>query len=810
MAKLGDLVVRIGADTRGLNKSLGKVQRNMRSMTGNLTKLGTSMSKAVTLPLLAIGAASLKMSVDFEASMAKVKAVSGAGVEDFAALEDSAKKLGASTTFTASEVAGLQLIYAKFGYTATQINAVTESTLYLAQATGSDLAEAAGVAATTLGGFGLGASDVTRVTDVMAAAFTGSALDIDKFKDSMKFVAPIAKVAGVSIEEASSMLATLADAGISGSQAGTALRRILMELSGESGTAAEKLAKLSAKGLGVKDAFDEVGRNASSALLVLSAGAKDIPAFTEELENSGGAAKAMADIMNDNAAGALKKMTSALEGLGISIGTMLAPMFEGVVDTVTSLATWFNNLSSGWKKLIIIVSTFLAALGPMLIILPKLIGLFGLMRAAILSMNLAMLANPFVLAAVAIAGITAAVVGYNLASATAVKKTRQFRKELGLLSLEQQKELLEKSARDILPILEGLQSEVAEKQKEWDDNFNKWKSRADKEKLRRQLTGAKAVLDAFTKENGMYLEELNRVNSEIKKLSDQKNKEEDDAAKKAAGTPGSLDALKATVSALTKEMWGLDMASEEFKTTQDKLKIATKELDDALASLEDKLPVVVQLTDALGNVFDVSESGSLLAFLDEFGLAVQNTTEVVADSVDTMANSINEAVSDAVGTMISGVAEMVGTAIGAQKPIEGVGKFLGNVLGDMAINLGTYAIMHGTVIELIKKSLIDLGGVKAILAGIALVALGAGIKGHISRSATDAGVPALAEGGLAYGPTLAMVGDNKGANIDPEVVAPLSKLKGMLGGNTVQVYGRISGDDIVISNSRASRDRNRF
>ena len=71
-------------------------------------------------------------------------------------------------------------------------------------------------------------------------------------------------------------------------------------------------------------------------------------------------------------------------------------------------------------------------------------------------------------------------------------------------------------------------------------------------------------------------------------------------------------------------------------------------------------------------------------------------------------------------------------------------------------------------------------------------------------------IPALAEGGLAYGPTLAMVGDNRGANIDPEVVAPLSKLKGMLGGNAVEVYGRISGDDIVLSNSRASRDRNRF
>jgi hypothetical protein len=128
----------------------------------------------------------------------------------------------------------------------------------------------------------------------------------------------------------------------------------------------------------------------------------------------------------------------------------------------------------------------------------------------------------------------------------------------------------------------------------------------------------------------------------------------------------------------------------------------------------------------------------------------------------------------------------------------------------MAIQLGKYAIVHGTVIEAIKKSLKDLNGVTAIVAGTLLIALGAGIKGQIAKAAESAGIPALAEGGLIYGPSLALVGDNKNASIDPEVVAPLSKLKGMLGGNAVQVYGRISGDDIVISNSRASRDRNRF
>ena len=136
-------------------------------MTGNLTKLGTSMSRSITLPLAAIAGASLKLAVDFEGSMAKVKAVTGATSTEFKSLEETAKRLGATTVFTASEVAGLMNEYGKIGFTSKQIQEATEATLYLAQATGSDLAMAAEVAAATLGGFGLAASETARVTDVL-------------------------------------------------------------------------------------------------------------------------------------------------------------------------------------------------------------------------------------------------------------------------------------------------------------------------------------------------------------------------------------------------------------------------------------------------------------------------------------------------------------------------------------------------------------------------------------------------------------------------------------------------------------------
>jgi len=146
---------------------------------------------------------------------------------------------------------------------------------------------------------------------------------------------------------------------------------------------------------------------------------------------------------------------------------------------------------------------------------------------------------------------------------------------------------------------------------------------------------------------------------------------------------------------------------------------------------------------------------------------------------------------------------------------------LGSAFGSMAAGASSGAeAFKGFAVDVIR-SLIAIAKANVItnatspqnLANQASGGLAAPAFALAGLSALDAllaNIPALAEGGLAYGPTLAMVGDNRGANVDPEIIAPLSKLKDLIGGNAIQVYGRISGDDIVISNNRATRDRNRF
>jgi hypothetical protein len=154
-------------------------------------------------------------------------------------------------------------------------------------------------------------------------------------------------------------------------------------------------------------------------------------------------------------------------------------------------------------------------------------------------------------------------------------------------------------------------------------------------------------------------------------------------------------------------------------------------------------------------------------------------------------------IGEAIGGLVSGtmtMADIMGQAFA------GLGGFL--------MDLGAQFVSAGVAASAFYASLIS-NPPLAIAAGVALVAAGAAIKGFQSRAQQSP--PALAKGGLAFGETMALVGDNPNAGTDPEVIAPLSKLQGMMGGGGqhVTVTGRISGRDILISNERAAADRSR-
>lgn len=312
---------------------------------------------------------------DFEQANADLAAVLGKTSDEITDLSEDAKKYGSVTKFTASEVSALQKEFAKLGFTTKEIKSATKATLDLAAATGTDLARAAEVTGATVRAFGLDASESQRVTDVMAKSFSSSALDMEKFATSMRSVAPVAKNAGLNIEQTTAMLGALTDRGIDASTSGTALRNVFLELSKQGLTFEEAMEKINTSTDKNKTALELFGKRGAVVGTILAETGEDVANLEAKLNNAGGAAKRMADTQLNTLEGALTILNSAWEGFILSLedgqGTF-AQTLKNIVRVITevlSLATGtakaregLNEYQKGIRDTAESVVTFLKAL----------------------------------------------------------------------------------------------------------------------------------------------------------------------------------------------------------------------------------------------------------------------------------------------------------------------------------------------------------------------------------------------------------------------------------------------------------------
>lgn len=772
MAKLGDLIVRVGADTTPLNTALGNVTKTMRQSTGNIQKLGRNMSMAITAPLVAIAATSFRTAATFEQSMAKVKAVSGATAAEFKSLQDNAKELGSTTRFTASEVSALQLEFAKLGFSADEITQVTGATLNLAQATGSDLAQSAEVAGATLRAFGLDASETSRVTDVMAASFSTSALDIDSFQDSMKFVAPVAKAAGVSLEEATAMLGQLANNGIKGSTAGTSLRRILQEIAGTGQPFAEAMKKSADEVINLADAKDEVGRTASSAFLVLKEGMGDVQGLTTELQGATGAAAAMAAIMDDTAEGAMKRMQSAIEGAQIEIGTALAPIMIKLAGIVADLAQEFSTMSDGGQAIVFALSGVFGAIGPVLLILPNLISGIKTARTVFALLNTTMLANPFALAATALALVVTGIIMLTDETEKATTAIDDLTEANKNLTLEEQKRNIQAAIDKQKKLVDELKAEKEAKDKIVNAGYGG--------KAKKEQNEATVAYLAATGQLEKMGEMLAEVNGKLEDTGEDSNEA-------AGGTK-----------TLTLEMVKAASAALRLKEELDKLGTQKSELFEGEPVDLNKAFFGNGETDDLNLDFGFSELS------DEFdeALDIDDGTEAMIQNFAKMKEAATSSMMKAIQ-----VSDAFGMAFGAAvaEVVNGE-KTAGQALAGLAIN-AIRAVIQMAKANVIANATSPANAANLLTGGLATPALI--VAGLSMLDGFIGGISAFADGGIVSGPTLGLVGEYPGAKTNPEVIAPLDKLRSMMGGQHVQVTGKISGRDILLTSERNAIDRNR-
>ena len=350
-----------------------------------ISKIGSLASKGLKVATVAItgtaaalggvAAAAIKVGSDFESQMSRVKAISGATGEEFEQLKAQAMQLGADTSFSASQAAEGMENLAAAGFTTSEIMSAMPGLLNLAAASGEDLASSSDIAASTLRGFGLAASDAAHVADVLAANANRTNSSVADTGEAMKYIAPLARAAGLSLEETAAAIGIMANAGVNGSQAGTSLRGALSRLSkptkdmseamdelefpstiptGKMKSLTEQVGMLRQATEGMTDEQKNnylvtlYGQEALSGMLALiNEGEGSLGELTNAYKNCDGAAQEAAETMQDNLPGALEQLSGSAETLGLAFYNSVADNLKNAANTATES---INNITDSFNN----------------------------------------------------------------------------------------------------------------------------------------------------------------------------------------------------------------------------------------------------------------------------------------------------------------------------------------------------------------------------------------------------------------------------------------------------------------------------
>ena len=428
---------------------------------------GQHMMK-VTTAIGGVAAASVTVAANFEQQMSKVQAISGATAEETDKLTESARQWGRDTKYSATEAGEAFEYMALAGWKTDDMLEGIGGILNLAAASAMDLGTASDIVTDYLTAFGLSAKDAGKFADEMAYAMSHSNTTTEALGEAYKNCAATAASMGYSVEETTAVLMTMANAGVKGGEAGTALNAIMTRLATDTKGCATELAKygvevydaqgnmnsLSSILTGVRGVWNNLtdeqqanlaktiaGTNQFSALQTIMSGLSDeaiasgmsFSDYAEALQNCDGTASDMAATMQDNLLGRLTQLKSKLEDIGITVGNALLPFMEKAVAKIGELADKFAALSPQQQETILKIAGVVAAIGPLLTIVGKAISVSGQLSSgigkvvgklaamgttasgatggmAILKGALAAITSPVGIAVAAIAAITAVIV----------------------------------------------------------------------------------------------------------------------------------------------------------------------------------------------------------------------------------------------------------------------------------------------------------------------------------------------------------------------------------------------------------------
>ena len=368
-----------GGSMRGFGKSSGGVMAAFASGMKRMGSIAMRTAKVIGVALVAAIGLSISKQIEFDDAIRKAGARAEASAKGLETLRDRAKKLGLSTSFTATEIATMMEGLGQGGFAVAEIENMTESVAHLARATGTDAKASADLLASTIRTFGMEAKDASHVADVFTTTANSTLTSVEDLAEGWKFAAGAAGNTSTSMEELAAAFGTLSQGGVKGSVAGTALRR-MMTLSAADAKDLSKTFGVSFKDMNdntfslvdqmamVGNAINNTGGNATklsklyeafglrgvTASSLLTKNFAETDALLAKINGTTGAALDTMNKIEEGPGGKWRLFKSAVEGLRIEIGEKLAPMFSSVMTFLTekfkAAIEWIKTDGTKWME----------------------------------------------------------------------------------------------------------------------------------------------------------------------------------------------------------------------------------------------------------------------------------------------------------------------------------------------------------------------------------------------------------------------------------------------------------------------------
>lgn len=807
---LASLNLLFRTDITDFTRKLATAEKKFKRFGSQMRDVGKTMTRNVTLPLLAIAAASVKMASDLDASFTKIETLVGLSRDQVNGMREDVKGLSSDTGRSSKELADALFVVTSAGQRGSEALEILEGAAKAAAIGMGETRDIARLVTSAMNAYGKENLDAARATNVLIGIAREGNFEIEALAGSMGKVLANAAVLGVSFEELGANIASLTRLGVSAEEAVTALDSLMNSTIKTNRKGADALKSLGMTYGSLRKEIREKGlQSALTTLLTkldgnmeaVTAIIPNVRALKAVLGTAGVQTESYAEIIkflngelnlteeafarvSQTASFKFIKALNKLKEIGIEIGNKLMPVAIELADRVSTLADKFLALSEAQIKTKIKVAVLVAALGPLLLVFGNIVTMLPVLARGIRAVNLAMASNPFV----AVATVIATILGPALLILSRkLRKAREAQDELNT-SVQTGIDIIKRS----------------------EEQFAGFTVR----QLTDELTKLKGALEelgpADTQMREVMLKRMGVINDLIRKQEELKESTEDlgDETVKATGSLIEMNAAlqvrdTAGIEARITVLKELIEVSEGLGYSADSLKKWRTELELLEGKETIKTPTVTGGEEPQKELAPISTA--MVGRANEASMAYDNLSESVKKSGEVFID-FGQVAQTAVLAGMDSIGKGIEDLIAGTGDVGDIFSGLLNTIATFMQGLGKALIASALASEAFKELLL-VNPAAAAAAGVALLVGASIVKGLLARGPE---APALAGGGLAFGPTLAMVGDNANARIDPEVIAPLSKLQGM-GGGDVNVRGetRIGYDAIYIAWKKENDFRNR-